>query len=439
MFCLNMIKVLQVSIVTVLTSLFFFPFFFSFLPSINTKMFLAVLGLLAYCWDHIKGRTDLFERSLFKISVWALGVSFCSFLSMTINNTPDNSYLGYIMSMLVWLFAAYFCVSLMRTVHGYVSAEIVGYYLMSVALLQCTIGLLINHFPVLENLVETYITGEKYMGVGIGKARLHGIGCALDVGGGRLGAILIIIAYLILQAIEQQKSKWWFIGLLSAFLYVFVIGNMMGRTASVGGAIALAYLFFSFFYNNKKQMASFMPFLSMSLIIIGIFAIVCIGLYHASPESRRLLRFGFEAFFNYFENGRFETNSTNMLSEGMIFPDNLKTWIVGDGYMAGTANDPYYIGPSDYGFYKNTDAGYSRFIFYFGLVGLSILILFFINVCKECINRTERMKFCFIAILILGLCIWVKVSTDIFLVFTPFLCFNDEYQDNESKVCENIE
>ena len=123
-----------------------------------------------------------------------------------------------------------------------------------------------------------------------------------------------------------------------------------------------------------------------------------------------------------------------MLSEGMIFPDNFKTWIIGDGYMASGLNDPYYTGPSDYGFYMNTDAGYSRFLFYFGLTGLLVFILFFVNVCKECVNKFSKARFLFIAIFILGLCIWIKVSTDLFLVFAPFLCLlKEESEDSDMK------
>ena len=433
-----MIRAIQVFAVTIFTSFFFFPFFFSFLPTVNTKMFLAVLGLIAFAMDRLNNRTQIFEKSLFRISIWALGVSFCSFLAMTINNTPDDSYLGYIISMWVWLFAAYFCVRMMRLVHGKVTVEIIGYYLMAVALLQCTIGLLIYEFSFLKGLVDAYITGEKYMGVGV-EERIYGIGCALDVGGGRLGAILIIIVYLILQTVEQQRSKWLFIGLLSSFLYIFVVGNMMGRTASVGAAIALVYFFFSLFLKRKKQTAAIASYLSIALVIIGIGGIICVALYNINPEIRKLLRFGFEIFFNYFELGKFETNSTNMLSEGLIFPDNFKTWIIGDGYMASGLNDPYYTGPSDYGFYMNTDAGYSRFLFYFGLTGLSAFILFFVNVCKECVNRFSNARFLFMAILILGLCIWIKVSTDLFLVFAPFLCINDIYEDSGINVNEGIE
>lgn len=417
-----MIRAIQVSIITILTSFFFFPFFFTILPSVNTKMFLAALGLIAFVIDRSNNHTQFFENKLFWISIGALGVSFCSFLSMTINNTPDNSYLSYIISMWVWLFAAYFCVFLMRQVHGEISLETIGYYLVAVALLQCTLGLLINYFPLINNAVNSVVTGEKYM-IGI-EGRLHGIGCALDVGGGRLGAILIILAYLILQSIKHQKSWWVFTGLLGAFFYILVIGNMIGRTTIVGAAIAIAYLIFSLCSDRKIEATSIRSFLSIAVLVITIGVIICVGLYNISPEMHKLLRFGFEAFFNYFEHGTFETHSTNMLSEGMIFPDNFKTWIIGDGYMASGSNDPYYIGPADYGFYMNTDAGYSRFIFYFGLIGLSSFILFFIIVCKKCINGLENDQLLFIAILILGLCIWVKVSTDLFLVFAPFLCIN---------------
>lgn len=390
-------------------------------------MFMAIMGLLAFSLDYINGNSRLFVEKMSYISLWAAGVSFCSLLSMTLNDTPDDSYLGYIISMWVWVFAAYICIRLMRLLHGSISVETIGYYLMAVALFQCTLSIVIHHVPLVENLVEHYVTGEKYMGVGVGKGRLYGIGCALDVGGGRLGAILIIVMYLILQAIKRQASQWKLIGLLVAFFYIFVCANMMGRTATVGGVIALAYGIYMILQDQGiRSSGSMKPFLKLSSIVIVTGIVVCVGLYNTSPEFYKLSRFGFEAFFNYFEHGKFETSSTNMLSEGMIFPDNLRTWIIGDGYMASGLNDPYYIGPSDYGFYMNTDAGYSRFLFYFGLIGLSVFSFFFINVYWVCMNRTEKTGLLFAAILALNFCIWIKVSTDLFMIFAPFLCLDDK-------------
>lgn len=423
-----MFKSIQIFITVVLTSLFFFPFFFSFLPTVNTKMMLAVLGVLAYLMDHFNGKTTSFEKGLFNISIGALGVSFCSFLSMTVNGTPDDSYLGYVISMLVWLFAAYFCVSLIRRIHGEVSVEIIGYYLLGVALLQCTLALLINSLPWMGNLVDTYVTGEKYMGVNV-DGRLHGIGCALDVGGGRLGAILIIAVYLMLQSIKFGKSKWQFIGLLLSFFYILVVGSMIGRTASVGASIAIAYAGYSLFFCNDMKNNSYGSYALPTVAVLSLSIVLCVVLYNISADVMKFLRFGFEGFFNYFEHGKFETNSTNMLSEGMIFPDNWKTWIIGDGYMASGLNDPYYIGPSDYGFYMNTDAGYSRFIFYFGLIGLSVFMLFFVTVCREC-SKIKMGQFLFVALLIFNFTVWVKVSTDLFLVFAPFLCILEKSEND---------
>lgn len=394
-------------------------------------MILAILGLMVFPLEYLKGNIPGFGKSLLKISLWALGVSFFSYFSMTINSTPDDSYLGYIISMWVWLFAAFFCVSIMRKVHGEVSVETIGYYLVAVALLQCTLGLLINHFSFLKALVDAFITGEKYMGVGV-ENRLYGIGCALDVGGGRLGAILIILVYLILQSLKREKAWWVFAGLLGAFFYILVIGNMMGRTTTIGAIIAIAYLIFSLCFNRGIKASTICSFLSTAVLVITIGIIICVGLYNTNLEIQKLLRFGFEAFFNYFQTGKFETNSTNMLSEGLVFPNNFKTWIIGDGYMASGSNDPYYIGPADYGFYMNTDAGYSRFIFYFGLIGLLTFMLFFVRVCRECLRKNKNTGLLFILLLVLNFSIWVKVSTDIFVIFAPFLCLA-ELDDNGNK------
>lgn len=261
---------------------------------------------------------------------------------------------------------------------------------------------------------------------------MYGIGCALDVGGGRLGAILIILVYLILQSLKREKAWWVFAGLLGAFFYILVIGNMMGRTTTIGAIIAIAYLIFSLCFNRGIKASTICSFLSTAVLVITIGIIICVGLYNTNLEIQKLLRFGFEAFFNYFQTGKFETNSTNMLSEGLVFPNNFKTWIIGDGYMASGSNDPYYIGPADYGFYMNTDAGYSRFIFYFGLIGLLTFMLFFVRVCRECLRKNKNTGLLFILLLVLNFSIWVKVSTDIFVIFAPFLCLA-ELDDNGNK------
>ena len=115
----------------------------------------------------------------------------------------------------------------------------------------------------------------------------------------------------------------------------------------------------------------------------------------------------------------------------MVFwPDNLKTWIIGDGYINNPLDtsldtfDPYYVGPSFHGYYKGTDIGYLRYIFYFGITGLLAFSLYLIQVCKICMVRFRAFSLMFFLVLVVNFIEWFKVSTDLFVVFAPFLCIS---------------
>ena len=393
------------------------------------------MGLILFLINITREKTQTIDRGFIIISLWALSVSLISTVSMIINETPDDSYQGYLISMWVWLGAAYFSVQCIKQIDGYISIERVIWIFIGVAVFQCLSGLLMYKYSPLEDLFKHYIQGEKYMGVEVGTTRLHGIGCALDVGGARLGAILITIAFMIIQYLKHNASLWIIVLLIISFMFITICGNMMGRTLTIGASLAIAYIAFNLFISKKLSSTTILNFcfLTGGILLGGV--MLCIALYNIDSSTKELFRFGFEGFFNYVENGTFETHSTNLLSKGMIFPDNLHTWLIGDGYMASGANDPYYIGPEDYGFYMNTDSGYSRFLFYFGLIGLSIFIGFFFNVTSVCCKKFPKAKFMFLLLLLLNLLVWIKVSSDIFMMFAPFLCITQ----NEETETDNFE
>ncbi len=163
------------------------------------------------------------------------------------------------------------------------------------------------------------------------------------------------------------------------------------------------------------------------------FSIATIGtaLYNADAKWQKSIEFGFEGFFSLARKGKWEVHSNEMLKGGYVFPDNLKSWIVGDGYMAPTTNDPYYVGKTYIGFYKDTDVGYSRFIFYFGLIGLAAFSIFMVVAAKICMSRFKKYKMLFALILLVNFIVWLKVSTDIFLCFAPFLALTDPNEDED--------
>ena len=104
------------------------------------------------------------------------------------------------------------------------------------------------------------------------------------------------------------------------------------------------------------------------------------------------------------------------------FPDTFHTWIIGDGYFNNPGYDPDFLGEITSGYYKDTDIGYLRYIFYFGLIGLFALTVVFIKVAMICVSHFKEYKILFILMLVSNLVCWLKVSSDTFSVFAPFLC-----------------
>lgn len=166
-------------------------------------------------------------------------------------------------------------------------------------------------------------------------------------------------------------------------------------------------------------------FLKALCVLIIITLPFIIYLYNYDIGFRSNIRFGFEGFFSLFETGKWQTGSNDILFNHMIvFPDNLKTWLIGDGYAANPTYDTYYIGEEYHGFYKGTDIGYIRFLFYFGIMGCALLIGFICTTAVACMKRFPNYSIIFLLVLLVNLIEWVKVSTDLFSVFAPFICIS---------------
>ena len=104
----------------------------------------------------------------------------------------------------------------------------------------------------------------------------------------------------------------------------------------------------------------------------------------------------------------------------IVFPEETKTYLLGDGYFENSRNDINYLGDSTtLGFYMGTDVGYLRFIFLFGVPGLIAISLVMIHAALTAAKSFSKYKWAFYLALIGGFVIWLKVATDIF----PFLAY----------------
>ncbi len=106
----------------------------------------------------------------------------------------------------------------------------------------------------------------------------------------------------------------------------------------------------------------------------------------------------------------------------VIFPESLKTWVIGDGYFANSRYDINYLGTAtEGGFYMGTDIGYLRFLFYFGVIGLSAMIAVMAYTAFAAAKKDPYYRLIPLLTLLVGLIVWLKVSTDVFLALALFL------------------
>ena len=402
-----------------ITSCYFFPFTFTFFPIANTKLMIAAVGIFFFAYHLIKMEGIILSKELGIASVIAIIFSLIGYFSVDYNHTSDYAYSTYIMSMWIWFAASYFVVTLIGTLHGYLSIRLVVNYLIAVCIMQCVLALMINFIPVFKAFVDAYfITGDVQF---LDKVkRLYGIGALLDVSGVRFSAVLMMIAVLLCHNDKIRENMLSMVIYAISFIIISIIGNMISRSTSVGMAISVGYyLLFgtdAFKSNMRVQNLKLMQIILVSAALL----ITITGYFYSTNEDVfKLLRYGFEGFFKWIETGKWETDSTERLKTMWVYPDNIKTWIIGDGYFEDPLDPKYY--------YMGTDVGYLRFIFYCGLLGLSAFSLFFVYLSHALWLKFSHVKHLFGLLLILTFVNWLKVSTDIFLIYAIFLSVGSPY------------
>ena len=179
----------------IIVSFYYFPFEFSFLPGINTKMGLAVVGIVLAAVNLIKKREFTFPQNLLKVFVLSAVVSIVGVFSVVYNNTPDYAYTTYFVSMLVWLSGAYTVCCMIKVVHGELTIEKITIYMTWVCVLQCALALIIDANVQFKNLIDTYIMQDQFFLSEVD--RIYGIGASLDTAGVRFSACLILLMYFL--------------------------------------------------------------------------------------------------------------------------------------------------------------------------------------------------------------------------------------------------
>jgi len=269
-----------------------------------------------------------------------------------------------------------------------------------------------NYIPI-KVLVDSYIDQSTVAETEfLNKVdRLYGIGAALDVAGTRFSIVLIAVVAVLSNDTKVKENSTQIVLYWMGFLLLALLGNLISRTTTIGMALAVgSFIIFSGLARIRVETSTVRVWF-ISLLTIFLVFILANFLYRTDPYFHEQMRYGFEGFFNWIEKGEWRTDSTDKLNSQMwIWPDNLKTWIIGDGSWE----------------YFGSDIGYCRFIFYNGIIGLSIFSLFFVANAIIGMIKFPNYKTYFVMLLCLGFIIWSKVPTDLFIIYALYYFIDGE-------------
>ena len=404
---------------TVVVSFYVFPFSFTFLPqSINSKILVAVFGVLAFIFDGIKKNGVYFSQYTIFGAVLASAFSIWCLICITNTSNYNTIYADYIVSYATWLAGAYGVYALLRLEYGKVDLEIITRYLALVGVYQCVTAVMIDNIPPFQGLVDRYIElKQDFLHRG---HRMYGIGAALDPAGIRFATILVMIAHQFSTNPNVRNNSLYQTTDLVAFAIITIIGSVISRTTTIGAVLGIGYIIIALFRMRKGGFVTVrmvQRFFWFILVMTGII-VAAIYFYQNSATFKEYLRFGFEAFFNWVETGEFTTNSTEVLETMWVWPSDLHTWIFGRG---------------TFGIYENgTDIGYCNFTLYCGLVGMIIFSIYFLY-CHFAMAKKYR-EFTLTACLLTAITfiVWIKVTTDIFFVDALLFCAVGDFEEDST-------
>lgn len=369
---------------------------YHFFPFITTKgsillyvwAYVIPIGYIVWNFNYLKKVVSAIAYSEVNISL--IGIVILSCLSIMIPilyNTGDFTYFtGAIMTMVkIAVRMLFIFMVIIKNIPNATKETFMKYFIFSCCLyISSTIVMIV--FPGIKEIFYTLVKENEHSKT----AALEGRYQTRYGWGGFSGfeytfkctLAIIFNNYLIEKAIKKKQI--WFKIAISLFL---LIGAMFyGRTGFLFGAVVMFVLFYELLKKRSK-------------ILLNAIFVFCAGLVVLLVLQSRNEAIGiwfdwaFDLFVTFFETGKIQTDSSNVLMQQMLFIPEIKTILLGDGLFT-TAE----------GYYMFTDAGIMRSLL-FGGIGfavlryLSVYIPLILNVIKGKTSKEDRRLFFWIFIL----------------------------------------
>ena len=402
-----------------------------FIPHSNNTFFGAI-GLLCYLFghddrrrilSHITIRGNDFVRIVFPFVLVAV-------VAIVVNFSFDMRYVKYVVPLFFAFWASYLIAVVSYRAYGRFDIKIFMKYLLLAELIYLGISVLMFFSPSISALMTSLQKMDAIMMAAYERTselRIVGFGANFFTSGILNGYILILLAFYIISNKFTYKKL-----MLLYLLYVIitVVGMMMARTALVGSGIGLAIIGLHLAKDPKALLRTIMLII---LCIVAILFVLAKFFSDFAAQLQVLFSFAFEMFFNLSDSGSLSTGSTDtLMTMWDIIPKTFKSWVIGDARWD-TAT----------GYYKGTDVGYLRNIWYFGIVGMACLTYYYYKTLKIIfIERNpgfEKSRILGLILFAYVMILNVKGPADLFFYVIPLYFCSPAEEDPESAPADDSE
>lgn len=285
-----------------------------------------------------------------------------SLISILVNGTNDFYFISLLISQCNTLFSSVFLAYIFYFKFNYNSEKILDITIFSIFLFGLS-GILMYFIPSIKDFILSItVRSSSYEQEFLGNTqnRFIGFGPAF-FGAGVMSGLGLILLSVKLTSKLKHKSLYLFYILM--YITILFSGVLSSRTTLIGFFIGLSILIFNAKFFSLKHL---IPIIGVLLIIYWMAMYMIIN--NEKMNITDITRFGLEYYYNFTETGKLSTSSTDNLMEMIKMPKSFYTYILGDGYFT----DPI----TSY-FYKNTDIGYLRLLYYSGIFSLIALIMYY--------------------------------------------------------------
>jgi hypothetical protein len=392
-------------LIHILAFLFVYNIPFVGIPISSSKI--VVIILLLYTIFH---RIVYYKKEWFKIVAFLIILILYSIFIMIINESKDMSILYALILFIVNHFlGAFLFVQLLKRTNKLNKNYIIRLFII-LAFVQALFILLMLLFSGFREIcfsitsIERESLLKRYNGIrGLGMAS----SVTYDLGVIQSFALIFIIYKMISNKLSRKQIYFY----ITAYIAIFISVCVTGRTGFIGVLFSI-FLSVSYISNDRKKeknkILRIITHGGLIVILSIIIAFSFLGKDKVLKISHNISVYAFEMIYSYEETGSFSIGTSKNLIKMVENFSNIspKSFLIGDGRYKGEGIL----------YYKHTDIGFFRQIYFFGIVGTLLIVYMYLYIFKRMSITVANDKYFKKVIFLIGIYYFISNIKGDFLI-----------------------